>query len=224
MVRRIIGVTVLTGFVWFTFSVKLGSKTFAEHIQAIYKTREAQDLKNGVRSVVRPAFDEAKERVLGEYVEAPTSVHRARPSSSSGSKQTNQALHPRANDKKKQGSPSNQVRGKASFQSEPVACSEETEKSKQGRNAKSTSALRDAEATLGKSQTPQVSSTVARRDAKSSEKGPGTKSRAQMKARAQVSTQTDTKVTRASSRSGNSSKKSEHPNRPNSESKRPEPG
>jgi hypothetical protein len=70
--RTLISVAFLVLLLWAAFTVKLGRMTFADHIDRIGQTREAEELLDGARSRVRPALDEVKQRVLGEYVEAPT--------------------------------------------------------------------------------------------------------------------------------------------------------
>lgn len=70
--RTLISVAFLVVFLWAAFSIKLGRLTFADHIDRIGQTEEARELLDGARSRVRPALDEVKHRVLGEYVEAPT--------------------------------------------------------------------------------------------------------------------------------------------------------
>ena len=70
--RTLISVAFLVLLLWAAFSVKLGRLTFADHIDRIGQTPEAKDLIDGARSRVHPALDEVKQRVLGEYVEAPT--------------------------------------------------------------------------------------------------------------------------------------------------------
>ena len=54
------------------FTLPLGQKTLAEHIDAIGRTHEAEALLDGTRATINPALQEARDRVLGEYVEAPT--------------------------------------------------------------------------------------------------------------------------------------------------------
>lgn len=77
-VRTLVTLAGVAALVWGAFTVELGSKTFAEHIDSIGETREAKELIDGTRSTVHPALGEAKDRVLGEYVEAPTGpVHEA---------------------------------------------------------------------------------------------------------------------------------------------------
>ena len=70
--RTLISVAFLAMFLWAAFTVKLGRMTFADHVDRIGQTEEAKELLDGARSRVRPALDEVKQRVLGEYVEAPT--------------------------------------------------------------------------------------------------------------------------------------------------------
>ena len=52
--------------------MKLGDRTFAEHVDRISETPEAHDLLEGTRSTVNPVLQEATDRMLGEHIEAPT--------------------------------------------------------------------------------------------------------------------------------------------------------
>ncbi|MBL9104619.1 MAG: hypothetical protein JNL82_26985 [Myxococcales bacterium] len=72
--RTLVSVGFLVVVLWAAFSVKLGDRTFADHVDRIGETREAKALLDGARARVRPALDEVKQRMLGEYVEAPTFV------------------------------------------------------------------------------------------------------------------------------------------------------
>jgi hypothetical protein len=54
------------------FTVPLGTKTLAQHIDTIGETPQARALLDGTRQTINPALQEARDRVLGEYVEAPT--------------------------------------------------------------------------------------------------------------------------------------------------------
>lgn len=72
--RTLISVAFLVVFLWAAFTVKLGRFTFADHVDRIGQTDEARELLDGARSRVRPTLEEVKQRVLGEYVEAPTYV------------------------------------------------------------------------------------------------------------------------------------------------------
>lgn len=69
----------LAVLLWAAFNLPLGDRTFAEHIDRIGQTPQAQDLVDGARSTVNPVIEEATDRVLGEYVEAPTHVDVADP-------------------------------------------------------------------------------------------------------------------------------------------------
>lgn len=62
----------LAGMVWFSFAVELGDKTFAQHVDHISETPEAQQLIEGIRGTINPALDDVRDRMFGEYVEAPT--------------------------------------------------------------------------------------------------------------------------------------------------------
>ena len=70
--RSLIGVVFLLGAVWCSFKVPLGDKTFADHMDRIGNTPEAEELLEGTRQAVNPVLEDATDRLLGEYIEAPT--------------------------------------------------------------------------------------------------------------------------------------------------------
>jgi hypothetical protein len=70
--RTAISLAVLAGAIWAAFTVDLGGRSFAEHVDTISETPEAEQLIEGTRSRINPALQEVRDRVLGEYVEAPT--------------------------------------------------------------------------------------------------------------------------------------------------------
>lgn len=72
VVRPLISLAFLGATLWFAFSVELGGRTFAEHIDRIGQTPEAHDLVEGTRSTINPVLQEATDRMLGEHIEAPT--------------------------------------------------------------------------------------------------------------------------------------------------------
>lgn len=72
LLRPLISLAFLGGSLWFAFSVKLGGRTFAEHIDRIGQTPEAHELIEGTRATVNPVLQEATDRMLGEHIEAPT--------------------------------------------------------------------------------------------------------------------------------------------------------
>jgi hypothetical protein len=76
--RTALSVAFIASMTWFAFSVDLGPRTFAEHVDRISETDEAQDLLQGARERVNPALEEAKQRVLGEHIEAPTQLSQKR--------------------------------------------------------------------------------------------------------------------------------------------------
>lgn len=77
--RTLISVAFLALSLWAAFTIKLGRFTFAEHIDRIGQTDEAKELIDGTRSRISPGLEEVKQRMFGEYVEAPT--HLAAPPS-----------------------------------------------------------------------------------------------------------------------------------------------
>lgn len=48
-------------------TVKLGNRTFFEHVRAIWHTSEAQDLKNGVKQTAGPAAARLKKGIEAGY-------------------------------------------------------------------------------------------------------------------------------------------------------------
>lgn len=62
----------LIGSLWCSFQVPLGKLTFAQHMDRIGRTPEAEELLHGTRAAVSPMLEEATQRLLGEYIEAPT--------------------------------------------------------------------------------------------------------------------------------------------------------
>lgn len=72
--RSVLAIALLLGSVWCSFNIPLGERTFAEHMDRIGQTPEAKELIEGSRETVTPMLEEATHRVLGEYVEAPTSL------------------------------------------------------------------------------------------------------------------------------------------------------
>ena len=75
--RTLISLAFIAALVWCSFNVRLGNRTFSEHIDRIGRTPEARELLEGTRSAVNPALEEATERLLGEHVVAPTRLETA---------------------------------------------------------------------------------------------------------------------------------------------------
>jgi len=72
LVRTLISLFFVSTLVWCSFTVPLGGRTFAEHVDRIGQTHEARELIQGTRTRLTPILEEMKHRLLGEYVEAPT--------------------------------------------------------------------------------------------------------------------------------------------------------
>lgn len=72
--RSLVTLALLAGLVWCSFRVRLGPRTFAEHVDNIGASPEARELVDGARGTVEPVIEEATHRVLGEHVEAPTTI------------------------------------------------------------------------------------------------------------------------------------------------------
>jgi hypothetical protein len=82
--RSAISLAMLGLALWAAFAVELGDKTFAEHVDTISGTPEAQELIQDTRATINPALVEVRDRVLGEYVEAPTWIPDEDPTLASG--------------------------------------------------------------------------------------------------------------------------------------------
>lgn len=78
--RTVLSLVILAAILWASCTVKLGAFTLAEHVDRIGQTDEAKALLTGARGKIAPALEDMKQRVFGEYVEAPTAdKRRARP-------------------------------------------------------------------------------------------------------------------------------------------------
>ena len=83
--KMLVTLAALALCVWACFSVRLGSRTLAEHADAIGQTPEAAALIAGTRETINPALERARERVLGEYVTAPTYLEPGEPATQDAS-------------------------------------------------------------------------------------------------------------------------------------------
>ena len=54
----------LGAFAWFGMTVRLGERTLFEHIQAIWKTHESQDLMRGTKEKMGNLVDRATDKVV----------------------------------------------------------------------------------------------------------------------------------------------------------------
>jgi hypothetical protein len=63
LIKLLIGLAGVAIFVWFGANVPLGSRTLFEHMQAIGRTRETQDLLDGTRQSAKPLVDGVRKRL-----------------------------------------------------------------------------------------------------------------------------------------------------------------
>jgi len=70
LIKLILSLAALAGFVWFGANVPLGNRTLFGHLQAIGQTREAKELVEGTKESARPFVEEAGRR-LAHRDEAP---------------------------------------------------------------------------------------------------------------------------------------------------------
>ena len=63
MIRLLVWLALIGGFVFVGSTVKLGHRTFFGHIRAIWHTEEVQDLKEGVKEKAGPAATRVKRGV-----------------------------------------------------------------------------------------------------------------------------------------------------------------
>lgn len=77
--RTVLSLVVLAAFLWASCTVKLGAFTLAEHVDRIGETDEAKALLEGTRGKIAPVLEDVKQRIFGEYVEAPTAPPRSPP-------------------------------------------------------------------------------------------------------------------------------------------------
>lgn len=70
MIRLIIFLAIAGVLAYCGATVKLGKRTFFGHVQAIWKTDEVRDLKEGVEENVGPTVDKVKRGVKKGYEEA----------------------------------------------------------------------------------------------------------------------------------------------------------
>jgi hypothetical protein len=69
VLKLLLGVAALAVFVWFGANIPLGSRTLFEHLQAIGRTRETQDLLDGTKKSAKPIVDVVRRRLGGNNAE-----------------------------------------------------------------------------------------------------------------------------------------------------------
>lgn len=97
-IRSLVSIAFVAGVVWLAFNLPLGRRTLAEHLDAIGRTPQAHELLDGARDTVDPALQGAKERILGERVEAPTNLPAGQPAPSRRPSQAAASRTPGRND------------------------------------------------------------------------------------------------------------------------------
>lgn len=75
--RTVLSLVLLAALLWASCTVKLGRFTLAEHVDRIGETDEAKALLAGTRGKIAPVLEDMKQRIFGEYVEAPTAPPRS---------------------------------------------------------------------------------------------------------------------------------------------------
>ena len=63
LIKLLISLAALAGFIWFGANVQLGNRTLFGHLQAIGQTREAHELVEGTKDSARPLVEEAGRRL-----------------------------------------------------------------------------------------------------------------------------------------------------------------
>ncbi|HEY8925426.1 MAG TPA: hypothetical protein VIU64_13660 [Polyangia bacterium] len=71
LVKLLAGLVGLAAFVWFGANVPLGSQTLFQHLQAIGRTRETQDLLDGTREKAKPLVDSVRRKLAQEATVSP---------------------------------------------------------------------------------------------------------------------------------------------------------
>jgi hypothetical protein len=70
--RTVLSLVFLAAILWASCTVKLGAFTLSEHVDRIGETPQARELLDGTRGRISPVLEDMKQRIFGEYVEAPT--------------------------------------------------------------------------------------------------------------------------------------------------------
>jgi hypothetical protein len=70
VIRLIIWLVIAGALVWCGATVKLGKRTFFQHVSAVWSTPEAQDMKNGIEEKAGPVVDKVERGVKAGYHEA----------------------------------------------------------------------------------------------------------------------------------------------------------
>ena len=69
--KLLVGLVGLVAFVWFGANIPLGSRTLFQHLQAIGRTRETQDLLAGTRETAKPLVDSVRRKLAHDSADSP---------------------------------------------------------------------------------------------------------------------------------------------------------
>jgi hypothetical protein len=69
--KLLLGLVGVVAFVWFGANVPLGHHTLFQHLQAIGRTRETQDLLDGTRETAKPLVDSMRRKLAHESADSP---------------------------------------------------------------------------------------------------------------------------------------------------------
>jgi hypothetical protein len=67
MIRFLVYLALVVGFIYVGSTVKLGNRTFFDHVKAIWATEPAKDLKQGVKEKAGPATERVKRGIEKGY-------------------------------------------------------------------------------------------------------------------------------------------------------------
>lgn len=70
LIKSLITLALIGGFIWFGFAIPLGKYTLFQHLRRIWNSSETQELINGTEEAARPAVDKIKRGVKAGVDEA----------------------------------------------------------------------------------------------------------------------------------------------------------
>jgi hypothetical protein len=70
VIRWLFWLVVVVALVWCGATIKLGKRTFFQHVSAVWSTPEAQDMKQGIQEKAGPLVEKVERGVKAGYHEA----------------------------------------------------------------------------------------------------------------------------------------------------------
>ena len=67
MIRFLLTIAIVAGFIWAGATIPLGKRTFFGHVRAIWHSEEAQEMKEGVKETAGPAIKRVERGVEAGY-------------------------------------------------------------------------------------------------------------------------------------------------------------